>query len=181
MTCQSALFAALGIASLNFISNVLADEVPGLAAPAISQNVPVPNGFDQKFRVEGGTQEARQMLNAMAARTGKTVLIADGVMGRVMVQAREMTITEFLNQLARAANFSWGRIGNDTILITPNLVQQTPVVRPAPSFQFERGTRTPVQPDWKPFQFNGGTYYHIPLQSEANGQNAAPVSPTPHK
>jgi hypothetical protein len=104
------------------------------------------------------------------------VLVADGVKGRVWIgQGKEMKLSQLLDLLGRAANFSWGRIGEDTILITPNRTLETRVARPAPELRFERGTRTQPQPDWKPFEFNGGTYYMVPLQAKTDAapQNKA--------
>jgi hypothetical protein len=95
---------------------------------------------------------------------------------------KDRTLSEVLDSIAQSANLSWGRIGNEIILVTPNTMHRVYAMQPKliPVPRFEHGSPAAPQPKpqtgWKPFEFNGNTYYKIPLQE--NREKAKTVQPS---
>lgn len=139
------------------------------------------------FNVHANWATTLALIEELAKQGGKKVLLSDEMRARPVgpmfeLEFQDISLVELMNYLSKQANFSWG-IAGDTWLIVPTQTQQplllqvpaplltVPQLIPAPSPRSPGFTypspyqaapsRTP--PNGQPFQFNGGTYYVVPL------------------
>lgn len=125
------------------------------------------------------SMETRALLEMVGAQAKIKFIVGDGVRGRVHLSLRTMKLSDFLNTLGGAANFAWDRIGTDTIIVVPKPAapffmvpaapQPVPRVTPPNRFSIPNPAlnqpKSPTNPNWRPFEFNGSTIYLVPLQT----------------
>ncbi len=155
---------------------VPAPAAPAPAAPAASSPAPQIGQFTitardakrERFDVAARQAPIEPFLKELAKQAGKNVILSDEVRASqttVTFTASNQTPRNVLDTLALLGHFAWGSVGGDGLwLIVPrsNRVLTTlppPVlVWPTPRAQKpEPGT---------PFEFNGETYYFVPLTKE---------------
>lgn len=116
----------------------------------------------------------KEVFNQIAKFAGIKILLFGSITGNLKyINLKNTTVEKAVDTITRAAGFKWQKTREgDIVVFGPNsFVSQLPI-RPAPPSnslpiiprtqnQFELLPKVPR--DSVPFQFNGGTFYHVPL------------------
>ena len=111
------------------------------------------------------------LLKAIAQEAKLQVIMADDVHGKAVGRMKRASPQYAIEQIASGFHLAWCKVGQDTYLLvrrpvdTPRVLVFPPTEPPKEEPQKAPGLKPDLKPgpDWKPFEFNGKSFYFVPV------------------